>query len=115
VHLACHGKQTGDPMKSGLLLLQDKILEPSEIAKHALSRADFPFLQFRVTDCSGGREDCKRVGPCRGWHVYGKCDSYDVVHQGYKDAPQTAEDVYKRILKDGRPNREGGVYTIWYV
>jgi len=44
VHRVCHGKKdTGDPMKSGLLL-HDDVLELSETVKHSFPRADFAFL-----------------------------------------------------------------------
>jgi len=113
VHLACHGKQMiGDPMKSGLLL-QDKILELSEIVKHALPRADFAFLSACQTAVGDERIADESVHLAAGMFMAGYRSVIATMWAiKDKDAPKIAEDVYKRILKGGRPNRKEAAHAL---
>jgi len=113
IHMACHGKQeTGEPMKSGLLL-HDKILELSEIVRHALPRADFAFLSACQTAVGDERIADESVHLAAGMFMAGYrgviATMWSIRDQ---DAPQVAEDVYKRILKDGKPNRKEAAHAL---
>jgi len=113
IHMACHGKQnTGEPMKSGLLL-HDKILELSEIVRHALPRADFAFLSACQTAVGDERIADESVHLAAGMFMAGY-RGVIATAWSIKDeyAPQVAEDVYKRILKDGKPNRKEAAHAL---
>jgi CHAT domain-containing protein len=105
IHLACHGQQcTGDPMKSGLLL-HDKILELSEIVKTTLPNADFAFLSACQTATGDERIADESVHLAAGMFMAGYRRVIGTMWSiNDSDAPKIAEDVYRRILKDGRPN-----------
>ena len=107
IHMACHGKQdTGEPMKSGLLL-HDKILELSEIVRHVLPQADFAFLSACQTAVGDERVAEESVHLAAAMFMAGYRGVIATMWSiKDKDAPQVAEDVYKRILKDGKPNRK---------
>jgi len=107
IHMACHGKQeTSDPMKSGLLL-HDKILELSEIVRHTHSRADFAFLSACQTAVGDERIAEESVHLAAGMFMAGYRSVIATMWSiKDEDGPQVAEDVYKRILKDGNPNRK---------
>jgi CHAT domain-containing protein len=106
VHLACHGKQcVGKAMESGLLL-EDGSLLLSTIVRESLPKAEFAFLSAcetamgdeTVTEESAHLAAGMLLAGYRGviatmWSI--KDD----------DAPQVAEDVYKRMFRDGKPNR----------
>ena len=86
--MACHGKQeTGEPMKSSLLL-HDKILELSEVVRHALLRADFAFLSACQTAVGDERITDESVQSSCG-HIHGRIswgNSHDVINQGSRRA-----------------------------
>jgi len=113
IHMACHGKQdTGEPMKSGLLL-HDKILKLSEIVKHALPRADFAFLSACQTAVGDERIADESVHLAAGMFMAGYRGVIATMWSiKDEDAPQVAEDVYKRILKDGKPNRKDAAHAL---
>jgi len=113
IHMACHGKQeTGEPMKSGLLL-HDKILELSEIVRHTLPRADFAFLSACQTAVGDERIADESVHLAAGMFMAGYRGVIATMWSiRDKDAPQVAEDVYKRILKDGKPNRKEAAHAL---
>ena len=107
VHMACHGKQNpSEPMESGLLL-HDKILELSEIARHALPRADFAFLSACQTAVGDERIADESVHLAAGMFMAGYRGVIATMwSMRDEDGPKVAEDVYRRILKDGKPNRK---------
>jgi len=107
VHMAYHGKQkTGEPMESGLLL-HDNILNLSEIVRQALPRADFAFLSACQTAVGDERIADESVHLAAGMFMAGYRGVIATMWSiRDEDAPQVAEDVYRRILKDGKPNRK---------
>jgi len=113
VHVACHGKQnTGEPMKSGLLL-HDKILELSEIVRHALPRADFAFLSACQTAVGDERIADESVHLAAGMFMAGYRGVIATMWSiRDEDGPKVAEEVYKRILKDEKPNRKDAAYAL---
>jgi len=113
IHLACHGRQmTGDPMKSGLLL-HDRILELSEIVRHALPRADFAFLSACQTAVGDERIADESVHLAAGMFMAGYRGVIATMWSiKDKDAPEIAEDVYTRILRDGRPDRKKAAHAL---
>ena len=113
IHMACHGKQeTSDPMKSGLLL-HDKILELSEIVRHALPRADFAFLSACQTAVGDERIADESAHLAAGMFMAGYRGVIATMWSiKDKDAPQVAEDVYKQILKNGKPNRKEAAHAL---
>jgi len=113
VHVACHGKQdTGEPMESGLLL-HDKILGLSEIVRHALPRADFAFLSACQTAVGDERIADESVHLAAGMFMAGYRGVIATMWSiRDEDAPRVAEDVYRRILKDGKPNRKDAAYAL---
>lgn len=113
VHLACHGQQcTGDPMKSGILL-HDKILELSDIVKHALPKAEFAFLSACQTATGDERIADESVHLAAGMFLAGYRSMIATMWSiKDDDAPRIAEDVYTRILKGGRPNRKEAAYAL---
>jgi len=113
VHMACHGKQeTGEPMKSGLLL-HDKILELSVIVRHTLPRADFAFLSACQTAVGDERIADESVHLAAGMFMAGYRGVIATMWSiKDEDAPQVAGDVYKRVLKDGKPNRKDAAHAL---
>jgi len=116
IHMACHGKQeTSEPMKSGLLL-HDKTLELSEIVRHALPRADFAFLSACQTAVGNERIADEAVHLAAGMFMAGYRGVIATMWSiKDDDAPQVAEDVYKIILKDGKPNRKQAAHALHYA
>ena len=113
VHMACHGKQeAGEPMKSGLLL-HDNILELSEIVRHTLPRADFAFLSACQTAVGDERIADESVHLAAGMFMAGYRGVIATMWSiKDNDAPQVAEDVYRRVLKDRRPNRKNSARAL---
>jgi len=113
VHVACHGKQnTGEPMESGLFL-HDKILELSEIVRHALPRADFAFLSACQTAVGDERIADESVHLAAGMFMAGYRGVIATMWSiRDEDGPKVAEDVYRRILKDGEPNRKEAAHAL---
>ncbi|KAG8809751.1 hypothetical protein FRC19_005034 [Serendipita sp. 401] len=107
VHLACHGEQVIEKaMKSGLLL-HDKKLELSEMIKLSLPRAEFAFLSACQTATGDEKVAEESVHLASGMLFAGYRGLIATMWSiNDKDAPQVAEDVYQRILKDGKPKRE---------
>jgi len=113
VHMACHGKQkTGKPMESGLLL-HDKTLELSEIVRHPLPRADFAFLSACQTATGDEKIADESVHLAAGMFMAGYRSVIATMWSiKDEDAPKVAEDVYKKILKDGKPNRKDAAHAL---
>ena len=113
IHMACHGKQeTDEPMKSGLLL-HDKILELSEIVRHVLPRADFAFLSACQTAVGDEKIADESVHLAAGMFMAGYRSVIATMWSiKDEDAPQVAEGVYKRILKDGKPSRKDAAHAL---
>ena len=114
IHLACHGQQNpDDPMESGFLL-HDKILKLSEIVKMSLPKADFAFLSACQTAMGDERVAEESVHLAAGMFLSG-CRAVIIATTWSirdNDAPKTAEDVYNRIFKDGKPNRKEAAYAL---
>jgi len=113
VHVACHGKQETDkPMGSGLLL-HDNILKLSEIVKHTLPRADFAFLSACQTAAGDERLADESVHLAASMFMAGYRGVIVAMWSiRDEDGPQVAEDVYRRILKDGKPNRKDAAHAL---
>jgi CHAT domain-containing protein len=113
IHLACHGQQcTGNPMKSGLLL-HDRILELSEIVKSTLPKADFAFLSACQTAMGDERIAEESVHLAAGMFMAGYRSVIATMWSiRDRDAPQIAEDVYRRMLQDGRPNGKEAAHAL---
>jgi len=113
VHMACHGKQeTGEPMKSGLFL-HNNILELAEIVKHTLPRADFAFLSACQTAVGDERIADESVHLAAGMFMAGYRGVIATMWSiKDNDGPQVAEDVYKQILKDEKPNRKAAAHAL---
>lgn len=114
IHLACHGKQRlDDPMKSGFLLHGEKMLELSEIVKMALPKAEFAFLSACQTAMGDERVAEESVHLAAGMFLSG-CRGVIATMWSIQDddAPKIAEDVYRRILKGGKPNRKGAALAL---
>lgn len=108
VHLACHGEQvTGKSMECGLLL-HDRKLTLTEIINLSLRpRADFAFLsacQTAAGDQTIAEESAHLASGMLFAGYRGVIATMWPIND--EDGPQIAEDVYKRILKDGKPNRK---------
>ena len=107
IHLACHGEQVIDNAMTSGLLLHDKKLELSEMIRMSLPRADFAFLsacQTATGDESVAEESVHLASGMLFAGYRGLIATMWSIND--KDAPQVAEDVYERILKDGKPNRK---------
>ena len=113
IHMACHGKQKiSGPMESGLLL-HDKILELSEIVRHVLPRADFAFLSACQTAVGDERIADESVYLAAGMFMAGYRGVIATMWSiKDEDAPKVAEGVYRRILKDGKPNRKDAAHAL---
>ena len=113
IHMACHGKQdTSEPMKSSLIL-HDETLELSEIARHAFPRADFALLSACQTAVGDERIADESVHLAAGMFLAGyRWVIATIWSIRDKDAPQVAEDVYKRISKYGKPNRKEAAHAL---
>ena len=113
VHLACLGKQdTVEPMESGLLL-HDSVLKLSDIVRHALPRADFVFLSAAETAAGDERIADESVHLAAGMFIAGYRGVIATMWSFKdEDGPRVAEDVYKRILKDGKPNRKEAAHAL---
>lgn len=113
VHLACHGQQhASEPLKSGLLL-HDGILELSTIIKERLPKADFAFLSACQTATGDEKLAEESIHLAAGMLLAGfKGVIATTWSISDEDAPQVAEDIYHRILKDGRPNRIEAAYAL---
>ena len=113
IHVACHGKQkTGEPMESGLFL-HDKVLELSEIVRHALPRADFAFLSACQTAVGDERIADESVHLAAGMFMAGYRGVIATMWSiRDEDGPKVAEEVYRRILKDEKPNRKGAAHAL---
>jgi len=100
-------------MKSGILLY-DKILELSEIVRHTHPRADSAFLstcQMVVSDIAD-----ELVHLAAGVFMAGYRGVIATVWSiKDKDAPQVAEDVYRRILKDGKYGDHSKIEDGWVM
>jgi len=116
IHVACHGKQnTGEPMESGLFL-HDKVLELSEIVRHAFPRADFAFLSACQTAMGDERIADESVHLAAGMFMAGYRGVIATMWSiRDEDAPKVAEDVYRRILKDEKPNRSDAAHALHYA
>jgi CHAT domain-containing protein len=107
IHLACHGQQyTGNAMESGLLLHDGK-LKLSNLVREPLPHAEFAFLsacQTATGDEAIAEESAHLAAGMLLAGYRGVIATMWSIND--HDAPQVAEDVYKRMLKDGKPNRK---------
>lgn len=113
IHLACHGEQVVDNAMASGLLLHDKKLELSEMIKMSLPRADFAFLsacQTAVGDETVAEESVHLASGMLFAGYRGLIATMWSIND--KDAPQVAEDVYRHILKDGKPNRKEAAHAL---
>jgi CHAT domain-containing protein len=113
IHLACHGQQNpDDPMSSGFLL-HDDILKLSEIAKMSLPKADFAFLSACQTAMGDEKLAEESVHLAAGMLL---CGCRGVIATTWSirddDGPKIAQEVYSRMLKDGKPNRKEAAYAL---
>ncbi|PVF98188.1 TPR-like protein [Serendipita vermifera] len=106
VHLACHGKQcVGKAMDSGLLL-QDGSLHLSTIVREPLPKADFAFLSACETAMGDENVTEESAHLAAGMLLAGYRGVIATMWSiNDDDAPQIAEDVYRRMIRDGKPNR----------
>jgi CHAT domain-containing protein len=107
VHLACHGEQATDNAMTSGLLLHDKKLELSQMIKMSLPRADFAFLsacQTAMGDEKVAEESVHLASGMLFAGYRGLIATMWSINDG--DAPLIAEEVYRRILKDEKPNRK---------
>lgn len=114
IHLACHGKQRrDDPMKSGFLLHGEKMLELSEIIEQTLPNADFAFLSACQT-AMGDERIAQESAHLAAGMIFSGCRGVIATMWSIQDedAPKITEEVYSRILKDGKPNREGAALAL---
>lgn len=108
LHLACHGQQGNaqSPLRSGLLLYNDKKLELQELIKTPIPGAEFVFLSA----CETAMGDTDMTN--ESLHLAG-----GMIFAGFKaamgtlwaindlDAPIVAKAVYSHLFRDGRePN-----------
>jgi CHAT domain-containing protein len=107
IHFACHGEQViSNAMTSGLLL-HDKRLELSEMIKLSLPRADFAFLSACQTAVGDEKVAEESVHLASGMLFAGYRGLIATMWSiNDKDAPQIADEVYREILKGGKPNRK---------
>ncbi|KIM28545.1 hypothetical protein M408DRAFT_23599 [Serendipita vermifera MAFF 305830] len=106
IHLACHGMQNRqESMRSGFLL-HDKILELAEIIREPLPKADFAFLSACQTATGDKTVEEESVHLAAGM-LFSGCKGVIATMWSIqdKDAPKITEAVYRRMLKDGVPNR----------
>lgn len=113
VHLACHGQQDiSDPMKSGLLL-HDKMLELSELVQHSFPNSDFAFLSACQTGMGDEKVAEESAHLAAGMFLAGFRGVIATMWSiNDADAPQVAEDVYRRMLKGGKPRRKEAAYAL---
>ena len=111
--MECHGKQeTGESMKSGLPL-HDATLGLSEIVSHTLPRADFAFLSARQTAVGDERIADESVHLAVGMLMAGYRGVIATMWSiKDKDAPQVAEEVFREIWKDGKPNGKEAAHAL---
>jgi CHAT domain-containing protein len=113
VHFACHGEQGVDNALTSGLLLHDKKLELSEMIKLSLPKADFAFLSACQTATGDEMVAEESVHLASGMLFAGYRGLIATMWSiNDKDAPQVAEDVYRQILKDGKPNRKGAALAL---
>lgn len=113
IHLACHGMQNHEnAIKSGLLLY-DGVLELSTVMKESLPKADFAFLSACQTATGDEKVAEESVHLAAGMLLAGYRGVIATMWSiGDSDAPIIAEEVYRRILKDGHPNRKDAAYAL---
>jgi CHAT domain-containing protein len=107
VHLACHGEQDIDNAMTSGLLLHDKKLELSKMIEMSLPKADFAFLSACQTAVGDEKVAEESVHLASGMLFAGYRGLIATMWSiNDRDAPQVAEDVYREILKGGKPNRK---------
>ncbi|TDL25213.1 hypothetical protein BD410DRAFT_718209 [Rickenella mellea] len=105
VHLACHGVQDqSDPMQSSLLL-HDGRLSLSRIIQKRIPHADFAFLSACQTATGDERRPEEAIHLAAGMLVAGyKGVTGTMWPIQDNDAPFVADQVYSRLLQNGRPS-----------
>lgn len=113
VHLACHGQQCIDePMKSSLFL-HDKTLELAEIVKQSFPKAEFAFLSACQTATGDQKIAEESVHLAAGMFLAGYRGVIATMWSiNDSDAPQVAKEVYRHILKDGKPTSQAAAYAL---
>lgn len=113
IHLACHGEQVVERAMSSGLLLHDNRLELSEMIKMEPPKADFAFLSACQTATGDEKIAEESVHLASGMLFAGYRGLIATMWSiNDRDAPQVAEDVYRRILKDGKPDRKGAARAL---
>lgn len=113
IHLACHGQQDfSDPMRSGFLL-HDGLLQLSKLTENPLTNADFAFLSACQT-ATGDAKVAEESAHLAAGMLFSGCQGVIATMWWINDeeAPKVAEEVYKHILKDGKPNRMEAAYAL---
>ncbi|TFK45053.1 CHAT domain-containing protein [Crucibulum laeve] len=106
VHFACHGVQDiENPTDSGLILANGALLKLSEIINLSLPNADLAFLSACQTATGAKDLSEEAVHLAAGMLLAGYkgivATMWSITD---RDAPQVAEDFYKRVFKDGVPD-----------
>ncbi|KIM28110.1 hypothetical protein M408DRAFT_24124 [Serendipita vermifera MAFF 305830] len=113
IHLACHGTQDGhESMKSGFLLHDDN-LELSKIIREPLPKADFAFLSACQT-ATGDQKVAQESAHLAAGMLFSGCKGVIATMWSIQDddAPKITEAVYRRMLKDGKPNRKEAAWAL---
>ena len=113
IHLACHGKQNFQNSMQSSILLQDGNLELSAMVGLSLPKADFAFLSACQTATGDEKLAEESVHLAAGMLMLG-CKGVIATMWSISDndAPTVAEDVYRHMLKDGKPNRKEAAYAL---
>lgn len=113
IHLACHGQQNLQNSMRSSFLLQDGNLELSAIVSMSLPKADFAFLSACQTATGDEKVAEESVHLAAGMLMLG-CRGVIATMWSISDndAPTVAEDVYRHILRDGKPNRKEAAYAL---
>ena len=113
IHLACHGRQhRTESMKSGFLL-HDKPLELSEIVKAQLPKADFAFLSACQT-ATGDENIAEESSHLAAGMLFSGYRGVVATMWSISDevAPQVAEDFYRIMLENGKPDSRKAAYAL---
>ncbi|KIM26703.1 hypothetical protein M408DRAFT_330461 [Serendipita vermifera MAFF 305830] len=107
IHLAFHGMQDHKESMKSDFLLHDKTLELSELIREPLPKADFAFLSACQT-ATGDEKVAEESVHLAAGMLFSGCKGvigtmWSILDD---DGPKVTEAVYRRMLKDGKPNRK---------
>ena len=113
IHLACHGQQNFQNSMKSSFLLQDGNLELSAMVGLSLPKADYAFLSACQTAKGDEKVAEESVHLAAGILMLG-CKGVIATMWSISDnhAPTVAEDVYRHMFKNGKPNRKEAVYAL---